>query len=391
MSVAIKSEAAPVISPAPGDLSAEPVTPFVLPFKAPTTFLGTVEDLYVEGRKAYQAPLNTPGGDAFVATVKSSFSQANQDAIAKIGPTLKPALDALAAKGPVTQEQLMGALVNAGLPNGLAPYVVAPPLAVAAKGGLRIDLPGGLHLVHAGYPNADPTTDSTADQSKMVKAGRSYYQLDGERLDDPSDHALLTGVQQLLTSAADLKGFYKTLMMVLTRTDASGIASLDDASKRAMGQVLTVAFAEADRYVQTGEKQHSWQKDLEDAVFLGAYWAAAGGQMGDFFAKGTSGSGIGETRKARVTLGQALGNAEANLNAEATKALEDAIGLAAGSYDGNILQKLVDYLNTTNKDTRTQIVNNAETISEAAAAYLADMHTNEAALRDAGKVGTTLN
>jgi hypothetical protein len=361
------------------------VKPYVLPLSAEgDTYLGTIENLYGEGHTAYTTPFTPLAFDPFMAKVKDEFSPADQKAIAQVGTaTLKPALDAIAAQGPITQEKLMGALKQKGL-NGLGPWIVAPMLTVASDGALTGTLGGGIEFAHAGYPNVDPKVESAADLPTAVKLGRSYVRSEGGRWADPSDRDLLVGVQQLLASGADPSSFYKALMLVLTRTDVSGVPSLDDASRLVLGEILTVAQAEGDRFAETGEKQHSWQKDLEDAVLLGAYWAPAGGQMADFFGKGPSGSGIGETRQARTKLGQMLGKAEKARAPAVAKALEDAIGGANSSYGGNLLQQLVDYLNTTDPGTRTNVTKNAEQISEAATSYLKDIHDNATTLAKQG-------
>jgi hypothetical protein len=320
--------------------------------------------------------------------MQKDFAAGDQINVSGVDPTtLHTALDNLAQKGSITQADLIAALTAQGISSSAAGYL-APCYIAASGGGARMTLPGGVEVVHTFYPNEDPSTQSSAAIAAEVQLGRSFVRLPNGQWYDPPDLTILQDAQQVLEAGGDPSSFFQALMTGLTKTDLSGMAGQDDHGKLALGDIFAVAQAEGDRYAMTGDKQHSWQRDLEDAVFLGAYWAPAGGAMTEFYARGPHGSGIGDTRTARAQIGQMLGQAEAERNPQVAAALANVIGGVKASYQGNLLQQLVDYLNDPADASRANVVKNAGAITAAAVAYLKDIHDNAKEL--AVKVGTTL-
>jgi hypothetical protein len=354
------------------------------------TMLNFFEDQYALLGKAFNTPFKPLSYDAFMAALKdpkNGFNSADQGAIAKIDQTkLKTALDAM-SQGTLTQGDLVAKFGTFGL-TGLDPLIVAPILTVCSGQAVLVNLPGGVQISHAGYPNIDPKSISSTDLANEVKRGRSYVRLPNGQWFDPPDSDILKTSQALLSGGEDPTKFFSALLSSMATCDASGITQLSDNGKLVLAKVIGVSHAEGDRYVETKETAHSWQKDLQDAIVLGAYWIPAGGQMKDFFGVGTNGSGIGESRQGRQQLGAKLCAAEKLLNSAPATALEQALGGANPKYSGNLLQQLVDYLNATDAATRGKIKANASAIVAAGTAYLVDLTKNAAKLK--ATVGITL-
>src|SRR5258705_13205455 len=106
--------------------------------------------------------------------------------------------------------------------------------------------------------------------------------------------------------------FYPAILKVLTDCNSSDFAALPSNAQVTATDFVTIYTAELERHVMVNlvPNQHPWEIDLAEVTFLASYGSPSGMVMKNgtlvpgtavaYFAGGTTGSGIGVTRKGFV-------------------------------------------------------------------------------------------
>ena len=169
---------------------------------------------------------------------------------------------------------------------------------LASGSGTLVQINANDYLYNVGYKNPD------------VRTGRTFSSTPDRALLDPSDKYYLTEMDLYLRPAttADIGPFYQALFNFLTKSDASQIGGLSSAAQVVATDLLAIYTAELERHIMSNldVNKHPWEIDVAEVTLLTSYGAASGmvmkngslvpGTAVDYYAKGTSGSGIGETR-----------------------------------------------------------------------------------------------
>ncbi|PKN52833.1 MAG: hypothetical protein CVU55_06330 [Deltaproteobacteria bacterium HGW-Deltaproteobacteria-13] len=355
-------------------------------FTGKATFLDMllkVKPEYID--KDYDRSFQIIGGDAYIAKLNSDFDPSVFKKIVNEfngdQNKLEQAIDSI--KGQTSTpgtvyNVILKAVTNVATDPKMAAELIAPTLSIASGAGTTIHF-GSVIADEVGY--ASPN----AKVKNPEKTGRGYASaLPARKLLDASDVYYLKEINKILQAGDtnDPQSFFSAIMNVLTQCNAGNISSLNDQDREGVGDFLAVYFAEADRNAMSNLKQHSWQKDLLHASCLGSYVASAGGDTTKFWAKGKSGSGIGNTRTARHKLAMQVCNAEKKINSTVFNALQNLIGGEIKSYGGDLFQQLADYLN--NPKNSAAILANADKISKAATDFMVAIHDDAQQIKDTG-------
>jgi len=135
----------------------------------------------------------------------------------------------------------------------------------------------------------------------------------------------------------------------------------------------------------------SWEDDLAEVTMLSAYGVQAGmvcqggklvpGSPTDYFGKGPSGSGIGETRNDRHALQSAVCQIEKSIHAQDYQTFAELIGGAPPN--GDLMHQLMVFLNDpAQQDT---LKGSADQLTGAAVRFLSDIRM------DAGQITPSVN
>jgi hypothetical protein len=205
--------------------------------------------------------------------------------------------------------------------NGVRPFISSSNLKPTANPNIAVDASADMALLGSGSGTLVKIDSANyfynlGYQKPVVKSGRSYGVAQGRALLDPSDKNYLTEMTAYLkpATAPDFSPFYVAILKVLTNCNTSDFATLPAAGQVAATDFITIYTAELERHVMVNlvPSQHPWEIDLAEVTFLTSYGAPSGmvmkngslvpGTAVDYFAVGTAGSGIGETRKDFVKL-----------------------------------------------------------------------------------------
>jgi hypothetical protein len=224
--------------------------------------------------------------------------------------------------------------------------------------GVAIRIDSNNYFFNVGYNNGTGGADD-------VKSGRSYGVGPTQRQSDPSDVAYLTELAAYYQSEpGSMQDFFHALLIALFNCDPSGW-SADSGTYHALskaGQIVATDFmaiytAESDRHIMVhlAPKSHPWEVDLAAATFVSEFVSATGklmvggqlkpGAIGQWWAKGTSGSGIGETRRDRIKLQQKIADYEFKVHPDLVTTVNGIVGTTTGH---DPIQEIFEYLNTPN-------------------------------------------
>jgi hypothetical protein len=205
--------------------------------------------------------------------------------------------------------------------SGIRPFISSSNLKPGASPNIAVDASGDMALLASGsgvLVTIDPANYfyNLGYQKPDVKSGRTYAVSSGRSLLDPSDRDYLTEMAAYLNpvTTPDAGPFYTAILKVLTSCNTSDYATLPGPALVTATDFLAIYTAELDRHVMVNlaPSTHPWEIDLAEVTFLTSYGAPSGmvmkngslvpGTAAAYFAVGTSGSGIGETRKDFVKL-----------------------------------------------------------------------------------------
>jgi hypothetical protein len=205
--------------------------------------------------------------------------------------------------------------------GGIQPFISHSNLKPSASPNIAVDASADMALLASGSGTLviiDPANYfyNVGYQKPNVKSGRSYGVASGRSLLDPSDKVYLTEMAAYLKPATtpDASPFYTAILKVLTNCNTSDFATLPATGQVTLTDFLAIYTAELDRHVMVNlvPSVHPWEIDLAEVTFLTSYGAPSGmvmksgslvpGTAVAYYAVGTTGSGIGETRKDFVKL-----------------------------------------------------------------------------------------
>jgi hypothetical protein len=248
-------------------------------------------------------------------------------------------------------------IAHANLKPGASPVIgvdASADMALLASGsGTLVKIDSANYFYNVGY------------QKPIVKSGRSYGAATGRSLLDPSDKNYLTEMADYLKPATtpDVSPFFAAILKVLTNCDSSDFAALPAAGQVTATDFVTIYTAELERHVMVNldPSQHPWEIDLAEVTFLTAHGAPSGMVMQNgtlvsgtavaYFAKGATGSGIGDTRKDFVKLARRITAFESDPHHHPDLVaaivnltpIQDKIILA--SVKGDVIRRFLVYLN----------------------------------------------
>ena len=255
---------------------------------------------------------------------------------------------------------------------------VGPLVTLASGAGTEVRLSDSAIYYNVGYKAGSSDPEVFA---KDVKSGRSFGASRGHRALDSSDVDYLKELGSYLGDTQDPSEFYDALLKVLTSCDLSGVQSLSEDGEALTTDFMAIYTAELDRYLMTGMLTHSWQNDLGEVTFLSAYGVPAGlieqngqvvqGEPSDYFGRGRTGSGIGETRRDRRALQAEVTKAEEKLNPDVVSAVRKLIGGKPGS---DVIHGLMVYLS--NSHNQAEVKRNAKKLTHAFGDFLTHLRSD---------------
>lgn len=305
------------------------------------------------------------GGDAGVKQLADALAGATATPVTSAGPIA----DKLKTLGLAPESRI-----------GLTAVTFAPVMALASGAGVPVMLDQKNYFLNIGYKSgANP-----AEVEKDVKSGRSYGAGPVHKPLDVSDVYYLKELHQHLYTVGDPAPFFKVMLDIVTRCDASGLASQPPLAQQVLTDLTAVYLAEMDRNAMTGFKKHAWQNDLAEATMISAFTSPAEqvvldsrltkGSPVDFFGVGTNGSGIGIRRKDRRMLQLSVVNYERRFNPAAVAEVEKIIGKTGG----DLFHNLMLFINR--PDSQAKVAGVSQQLSAATAALLAQIYRDAPAI-----------
>lgn len=254
--------------------------------------------------------------------------------------------------------------------GGIQHFISSANLKAGASPNIAVDASADMALLASGsgtLVTIDPANYfyNLGYQKPNVKSGRSYAVASGRALLDPSDKDYLTEMAAYLkpVTTPDAGPFYTALLKVLTSSDPSGYRTLSAPAQVTATDFLAIYTAELNRHVMVNlvPSTHPWEIDLAEVTFLTSYGAPSGMVMKNgslvpgtavaYYAVGTSGSGIGETRKDFVKLATRITTFESDPqhHPELVKAIVNLTPISdqkiLSQVSGDVLRRYLVYLN----------------------------------------------
>lgn len=259
---------------------------------------------------------------------------------------------------------------------------------IAQGAGVAIRINAKNYFFNVGYGDG-----SSADD---IKSGRSYGVGPTNRESDPSDEFYLTELENYLKSEPKQAGtFYKAIMQALTDCDTSGWSDLSTAGQMVATDFMAIYTAESARHLMVNLKAtaHPWEIDLAAATFVSVFDAATGmmnqkdggdfklvkGSIGQWWAKGQQGSGIGETRGARTDLSEKISAYEAKKHPDLISEIEAVVGKTRGN---DVIQGTFEYLNTPPKGPSDFDSDKAEKLTDAMVKFIEQVQADAPGMVD---------
>jgi hypothetical protein len=285
--------------------------------------------------------------------------------------------------------------------TGLKPLMSQANLKPKTSPNIALDMSADMALLASGSGtlvkiNSTNYFYNLGYQKPVVKSGRSFGVAPSRALLDSSDKDYLTELAQYLKpdTTPDAGPFYTTILKVLTNCNASDFANLPTSAQVVGTDFVTIYTAELNRHVMVHlvPNQHPWEIDLAEVTFLSSYGAASGmvmqkgalvpGTAVAYYAVGTSGSGIGETRADFVKLATLITRFEndpqhhpelVNAILKLTPIQDKKILAAAG---GDVIRRFLVYLNR--PEFQSDIQNHSSDFANAMVAFLKQINADNA-------------
>jgi hypothetical protein len=166
------------------------------------------------------------------------------------------------------------------------------------------------------------------------------------------------------SESGNVQDLFHALLFALFNCDTSGWSSNSGAyhALSQAGQIVATDFmaiytAESDRHimVRLDPKSHPWEVDLAAATFVSEFVSVTGklmvggqlkpGTISQWWAKGKTGSGIGETRSDRIKLQRKIADYEFTVHPDLVTTVNSIVGTTTGH---DVIQEIFEYLNSPN-------------------------------------------
>ncbi len=209
--------------------------------------------------------------------------------------------------------------------TGLALSSLATICLLASGSGTLVMINPSSYYYNVGYENPN------------VKSGRSFSTSIGRPIFDPSDRDYLGEMDKFLRSAnaTEAESLYRALFGLLTNSDPSNFNNMSPAAQVVATDFMTIYTAELDRHVMANLdlKKDPWEVDLGEVTLISNYGSPAGmvmkngslvgGTAEDYFGQGSTGSGIGDTRRDFTKMAKEITSYEQSKNPELIQAIVD--------------------------------------------------------------------
>jgi hypothetical protein len=283
--------------------------------------------------------------------------------------------------------------------GGIQHFISSANLKAGASPNIAVDASADMALLASGsgtLVTIDPANYfyNLGYQKPNVKSGRSYAVASGRALLDPSDKDYLTEMAAYLkpVTTPDAGPFYTALLKVLTSSDPSGYRTLSAPAQVTATDFLAIYTAELNRHVMVNlvPSTHPWEIDLAEVTFLTSYGAPSGMVMKNgslvpgtavaYYAVGTSGSGIGETRKDFVKLATRITTFESDPqhHPELVKAIVNLTPISdqkiLSQVSGDVLRRYLVYLNRS--EFQANVQSHSSDLVNAMVAFLKQINTD---------------
>jgi hypothetical protein len=283
--------------------------------------------------------------------------------------------------------------------GGIQHFISSANLKAGASPNIAVDASADMALLASGsgtLVTIDPANYfyNLGYQKPNVKSGRSYAVASGRALLDPSDKDYLTEMAAYLkpVTTPDAGPFYTALLKVLTSSDPSDYRTLSAPAQVTATDFLAIYTAELNRHVMVNlvPSTHPWEIDLAEVTFLTSYGAPSGMVMKNgslvpgtavaYYAVGTSGSGIGETRKDFVKLATRITTFESDPqhHPELVKAIVNLTPISdqkiLSQVSGDVLRRYLVYLNRS--EFQANVQSHSSDLVNAMVAFLKQINTD---------------
>jgi hypothetical protein len=286
--------------------------------------------------------------------------------------------------------------------GGLQPFIAHADLKPTANANIAVDASADMALLASGSGTLVQIDSANyfynvGYQKPNVKTGRSYGAATGRALLDPSDNNYLSEMATFLKpTTPDFSPFYTAILKVLTNCNGSDFAALPAPAQVTATDFLTIYTAELERHVMVNlvPSQHPWEIDLAEVTFLTSYGGPSGmvmkngslvpGTATAYFAVGTAGSGIGETRKDFVKLATRITTFESDphQHPELVNAIVNLTPITdktiLAQVKGDVLRRFLVYLNR--PEFQSSIQSHSSEFINAMVAFLKQINTDNAAI-----------
>jgi hypothetical protein len=283
--------------------------------------------------------------------------------------------------------------------GGIQHFISSANLKAGASPNIAVDASADMALLASGsgtLVTIDPANYfyNLGYQKPNVKSGRSYAVASGRALLDPSDKDYLTEMAAYLNpvTTSDAGPFYTALLKVLTSSNTSDYRTLSAPAQVTATDFLAIYTAELNRHVMVNlvPSTHPWEIDLAEVTFLTAYGGPSGMVMKNgslvpgtavaYYAVGTSGSGIGETRKDFVKLATRITTFEGDPqhHPELVNAIVNLTPISdqkiLSEVSGDVIRRYLVYLNRS--EFQTNVVGHASDLVNAMVAFLKQINAD---------------
>lgn len=284
---------------------------------------------------------------------------------------------------------------------GVRPFITASNLKSSANPGIAVAVSADMALLASGSGtlvqiDSDNYFYNVGYQKPVVKSGRTYAVAQGRALLDPSDRDYLKEISDYLKPATtpDSGPFYTAILKVLTNCNGSDYAALSASGQVAATDFLAIYTAELDRHVMVNLAvgTHPWEIDLAEVTFLTSYGAASGlvmkngalvpGTAVAYFAVGSTGSGIGNTRKDFTKLSRQITSYESATghHPELVNAIVNLTPIPSttilNKVKGDVIRRFLVYLNR--KEFQNDVHAHANELVTAMVAFLKQIKADNA-------------
>jgi hypothetical protein len=247
--------------------------------------------------------------------------------------------------------------------RGLVPWTIADFLTMASGASTIVHLDDNNYYYNVSY------------EPDEVKSGRSFGAGPLHKADDASYPFYLGELTEFLDSSEDPLPFYEQIFAVITQSDSSTLAEVDESAQTLLTDFVTIYTAELYRHVIAGLGGRApWENDLAEATMISLWSSQVGkvqlegeiieGTPRDWNGFGPNGSGVGITRRDRRSLQTKVCNAVRELSPTTVSGFERYLDEAKP----DCYRSIMEFIN--NEETQEAVGENAKRLSKAVVRFL---------------------